>query len=156
LIGFRLSRELEQPSKVPILLTDAGGKPSAKPVLDNSVVTGEFRSSEGKTGDDVWGTRGPWAMLSGKVGQEAVTLAILDEPRNPGHPTYWFTRGYGLFAANPLGQKAFSMEKRESPVRELKFALESTKSVTFRFRVLIISGKIESEDIEEEYRRLVR
>ncbi len=26
---------------------------------------------------------------------------------NPGYPTYWHARGYGLFAANPLGQKIF-------------------------------------------------
>ena len=150
LIGFRVARELEQPAKAPILLTDANGKPSTTPVLDNSVVTGKFRNSEGKTGDEVFGTRGRWASLSGKIGQEEITLAILDNVRNPGFPTYWFTRGYGLFAANPLGQKAFSTEKKELPVRELNFALEPRGSVTFRFRVLIVSGK---EDVEAEYRR---
>jgi hypothetical protein len=156
LIGFRVSRELEQPSKEPILLTDESGNASNVAVIDNSKVSGEFRGSEGKKGDDVFGTRGRWAMLAGKIGQESVTLAILDEPGNPGHPTYWFTRGYGLFAANPLGQKAFSAERKESPVRELKFVVEPGKSVTFRFRVLIISGKAGEEDIEGEYRRYVR
>lgn len=153
LIGFRVSRELEQPSKAPILITDAHGKVMKDPVLDNSVTSGLFRSSEGKTGDEVWGTRGKWAMLSGKVGEEPVTLAILDNPENIGFPTYWFTRGYGLFAANPLGQKAFSTEKKETPIRELKFALEPKQSVTFRFRVLILSKKAGHEEIEAEYRR---
>ncbi|MEO6391097.1 MAG: PmoA family protein [Pyrinomonadaceae bacterium] len=153
LIGFRVARDLEQTAKEPILLTDGNGKPSEQAVLDNTGVTGEFRSSEGLTGDEVWGTRGRWAMLTGKIGQETVTLAILDHPQNPGYPTYWFTRGYGLFAANPLGQKAFSTEKKESPIRELKFTLEPKRSVTFRFRVLIFSMKPGKADMDAEAKR---
>ena len=62
-----------------------------------------YPSSEGKKGDAVWGTRGRWTMLAGTVGGEPVTIAMLDHPKNPGYPTYWHARGYGLFAANPLG-----------------------------------------------------
>ena len=32
-----------------------------------------------------------------------VTIAIFDHPGESGYPTYWHARGYGLFAANPLG-----------------------------------------------------
>ena len=76
------------------------------PVLDNTGVTGKYVSSEGKQGDDVWGTRGKWNMLGGTVDGETLTLAILDHPSNPGYPTHWHARGYGLFAANPLGERS--------------------------------------------------
>jgi hypothetical protein len=149
-LGLRVARQLEQPSDKPEVFTDASGKATSVPKLDNTGVTGRYRSSEGKTGDDVWGTRGNWAMLAGKIDQESVTLAILDHPKNPGFPTYWHARGYGLFAANPLGQSVFSNGKQK-----LNFALEPRQSATFRHRVLILSGETTPDDLESLYRRYV-
>ena len=149
-IGIRVARELEQPSDKPEVFTDAGGKATKVPKLDNTGVTGLYRSSEGKKGDEVWGTRGRWTMLTGKIAQEEVTLAILDHPKNPGHPTYWHARGYGLFAANPLGQKVFSDGKQT-----LNFALEPGQSATFRFRILILSVAATTDDLESQYRRFI-
>lgn len=149
-IGMRVARQLEQPATRPEVFTDASGKATSVPVLDNKGVTGLYTSSEGKKGDDVWGTRAKWTMLNGKIGDEAVTLAILDHSNNPGYPTYWHARGYGLFAANPLGQKAMSDGKQE-----LNFTLEPRQSVTFRHRVLIISEAASPEKIETDYRRFL-
>jgi Family of unknown function (DUF6807) len=146
-IGMRVARALEQPADKPEVFTDASGKATAVPVLDNKGVTGEYVSSEGKKGDAVWGTRGRWTLLGGTVESEPVTLAILDHPSNPGFPTYWHARGYGLFAANPLGQKALSDGKDE-----LNFSLEPGKSVTFRHRILILSGTAGPDRVEKEYR----
>jgi Methane oxygenase PmoA len=155
LFGLRVRRELEQPAKQPIILTDQSGRPSAAPVLDNKNVTGRYLSSEGKTGDEVWGTRGRWAVLAGRVGREQITLAILDHPQNVGSPTYWMARGYGLFAANPLGWRAFSAEKKEPTVRELNFTLEPKASVTFRHRLLVLSEAATPEQVDAQYRRFV-
>ena len=41
-----------------------------------------------------------------------VSIAIIDHPDNGITPTYWHARGYGLFAANPLGQAIFQKEKK--------------------------------------------
>jgi hypothetical protein len=150
LIGLRVRRELEQPSNEPLVFTDANGRPTALKVLDNTGVTGSYRSSEGKTGDAVWGTRGRWTMLTGKVDQESVTLVILDHPKNTGFPTYWHARGYGLFAANPLGQEIFSNGKEK-----LNFTLEPKQSVTFRYRVLILSDPTTPDQVEALYRSFV-
>ena len=147
-IGMRVARELEQPSDKPEVFTDASGRATAVPKLDNTGVTGRYVSSEGKTGDAVWGTRGRWTMLTGRIGQEDVTLAILDHPKNPGYPTYWHARGYGLFAANTLGQKVFSEGKQT-----LNFTLEPKQSATFKYRVLILSRAASSDDLESQYRR---
>ena len=147
-IGMRVRRELEQPSKEPLVFTDASGKATAVAKLDNTGVSGEYLSSEGLKGDAVWGTRGRWTMLAGTVGQNPLVLAILDHPKNPGYPTYWHARGYGLFAANPLGQEVFSNGKEK-----LNLTLEPKQSVTFRHRLLILSGTGTSAQIDDQQKR---
>ena len=143
LIGMRVARSLEQPSNTPEKFVDATGRATTVAVLDNTGVTGQYTSSEGKVGDAVWGTRGRWTMLTGTVGTEPVTLAILDHPKNVGYPTYWHARGYGLFAANNLGQKVMSGAKEE-----LNFSLPAGKSVTFRHQVLVLHGTATPADLE--------
>jgi hypothetical protein len=147
LLGMRVRRELEQPDDAPEVLTDDTGRPSRVKVSDHTGVSGLYTSSEGLKGDAVWATRGRWTMLGGTVGSEQVTLAILDHPSNPGFPTYWHARGYGLFAANPLGQKVFSNGKNE-----LNLRLEPRTSATFRYRVLIVSGAATADAIEQQYK----
>jgi hypothetical protein len=149
-IGMRVARQLEQPSDKPEVFTDSSGKATRVAVMNNAGVNGLYRSSEGRTGDQVWGTRGRWTTLTGKIGEEAVTLAILDHEGNPGYPTYWHARGYGLFAANPLGQKIFSNGKQE-----LNFTLNPRQSATFRYRVLILSGTPTPDRIENEFRAFI-
>jgi hypothetical protein len=143
--GMRVARGLEQPADKPEVFTDASGKATAVPVLDNTGVTGKYVSSEGKQGDAVWGTRGKWTMLSGTVDGEPLTLAILDHPSNPGYPTHWHARGYGLFAANPLGDAVFN----EKP---FNLTLGPGASVTFKYRVLILAGPAAADRIERESR----
>src|SRR5258705_10191932 len=105
MLGMRVRRELEQPSTTPERFTDASGRATTVPVLDNTGVTGKYRSSEGIEGDSVWSTRGRWTLLSGMVGTEPITIAMLDHPSNIGFPPYWHERGYGLFPADPFGRK---------------------------------------------------
>ena len=150
MLGMRVRRELEQPSNEPLVFTDSSGRPTTVKVLDNTGVSGLYRSSEGKTGDAVWGTRGRWTMLAGKVDQESIALVILDHPKNVGFPTYWHARGYGLFAANPLGQEVFSNGKEK-----LNFTLEPKQSVAFRYRLLILSDSVTPDQVESHYRRFV-
>jgi hypothetical protein len=150
-IGMRVARSLEQPSMTPEKFTDASGRVTAVAKLDTAGVHGWYRSSEGKEGDAVWGTRGKWAMLTGDVNGKPVTLAMLDHPKNIGFPTYWHARGYGLFAANPLGQKAMSNGKEE-----LNFKLDAGKTVTFRHQVLILDGTKTAADLENYYAGFTR
>lgn len=150
-IGMRVARQLEHPSLTPEKFTDASGRVTNVPAIDTAGVHGHYVSSEGKQGDDVWGTRGKWTMLTGDVNGAPVTLAILDHPRNVGFPTYWHARGYGLFAANPLGQKAMSNGKEE-----LDFKLAAGKSVTFRHEVLVLDGTASAADIEKHYTSFTR
>lgn len=122
MLGMRMTRELEHPE-------------------NSENATGMYRSSEGLEGIGVWGTRGKWMNLSGKVDNESTSVAILDHPDNIGYPTYWHARGYGLYAANPLGQKALSGGKEE-----LNFKLSAGESVTFKHRIIIYSGEAASSE----------
>ena len=147
LLGIRVTRELEAPSQKPEVYTDAAGKENKTRVVQNEGVVGNYVGSDGKTGDAVWGTRGPWMMLGGKVGSEQVTLAILDHPSNTNFPTVWHARGYGLFAANNLGRKAFDEKMEES-----KVTLQPSQSVTFRHRVLILPGTPDPAKLNAEHK----
>jgi hypothetical protein len=147
LFGIRVARALEMPSSEPLVFTDASGRVSAVPVLNNEGVSGAYTSSEGLTGDAVWGTRARWVALSGRVGREDVVLLMLDHPLNPGYPTYWHARGYGLFAANGLGARVFSNGKQQ-----LDLALEPGASARFRHRLLILSGPFEAQRAESAWR----
>jgi Methane oxygenase PmoA len=149
-LGMRVTRALEAPSDKPEVFTDANGRPTTVAKLDNTGVNGVYVTSEGKKGDAAWGTRGRWCNLSGQLGDEPVTITILDHPSNPGFPTYWHARGYGLFAANPLGQRIFSNGKQE-----LNFALAPNQRVTFRYRVLISSEILTPEKSESAYKNFV-
>lgn len=150
MLGLRVVRALEIPSDKPEVFTDASGRATTVAKLDNTGVNGTYLTSEGKKGDAAWGTRGRWCSLSGRVGEEPVSITVLDHPANPGFPTYWHARGYGLFAANPLGQKIFSNGKEE-----LNLSLAPKQSVTFRYRIVISSEIATPETSEMAYKSFV-
>ena len=135
MIAIRVARELELPSKEASSFVDEKGIVTKVPPSGNDV-TGMYYASNGRKGDSVWSSRGPWVMLTGKKDGKDITIGIIDHPKNVGYPTYWHARGYGLFAANPLGQKLFSNGKEE-----LNFSLKPGETTTFRYRFVIHSGK---------------
>lgn len=144
--GIRVARALDHPTTQPeVLVTAGGGKESVKKP-ENRGVTGSYLGSDGTAGEKVWGTRGPWMGLTGVVDGEPVTLAIFDHPANHGHPTYWHARGYGLFAANPLGQQGFDPAK---PAASL--TLEPGQSITFRYRILVADTRLAREPLQQAY-----
>ena len=134
--AVRVTRALEHPSKKPEIFIDANGIPSEVKALNNEGVTGLYLSSEGITGESVWGTRAEWVALNGVIDQENVSITIYDHPENIGYPTYWHARGYGLFAANPLGQKIFS-----KGAQELNASIEKNNSLTFKYRLVVSNGE---------------
>lgn len=136
MFGIRVARQLELPSKTGVTLIDSTGNPSTSKDTLNAGVTGNYLSSEGISGDGVWGTRARWMDLFGIINGEKISIAVCDHPKNPGYPTYWHARGYGLFSANPFGVKDFTAGKQE-----FNFEIPAKKSATFRYRVIISSGE---------------
>lgn len=151
-IGIRVTRALEEPSTRPEIFTDANGVPTKVPVMDNTGVAGVYLSSEGKIGEkEGWGTRAKWMTLSGTVKGEDVVIGIFDHPKNSTYPTYWHARGYGLFAANPFGAKEFT-----KGATTLNYTLQPGQSATFRFRILLHSGKLTKEQTEALYQQFLK
>jgi len=135
LLGLRVTKELQIPSSAPGQFVDDKGNITKVAAGNTPDINGNYLTSEGKTGDSAWSTRGSWCLLYGKKKEDTLSVAIIDHPRNPGYPTYWHARGYGLFAANPLGQKIFSNGKQT-----MNFILRKGQSVTFRYRIVIAAG----------------
>ncbi len=109
--------------------------------------TGHMVNAEGKQGmKEVWGKRSNWVDYSGALDGEQVGVAIFDSPKNPGHPVYWHSRDYGLFALDPFGRHAFDPSQPES-----KITLDPGQSMRFRWRVVIHPGDAESAHIGALY-----
>ena len=142
-LGIRVARSLELPSSQQDTFVDANGNVTSVPQLNNEGVTGNYSNRENIQGDSTWGKRSDWTMLQGKKDGEDISIAIIDHPRNIGYPTYWHARGYGLYAANPFGQKIFS-----KGAHELNFELVKDKPVTLRYRILIHSGVLDAQAID--------
>ncbi|HEY0656086.1 MAG TPA: PmoA family protein [Chryseosolibacter sp.] len=134
-LGIRVARSLELPSMQKDNFVDSHGKVTEVAQMNNEGVTGNYVNRENVQGDSTWGKRSDWTMLQGTKDGQPITIAIIDHPRNIGYPTYWHARGYGLFAANPFGQKIFS-----KGAHELNFELAKDKPVTIRYRVLVHGG----------------
>lgn len=140
MFAIRVARELELPSKESSNYVDDKGNSTKVPASGHNV-TGMYYSSTGLTGDSVWGSKGRWAILTGKKEGRDITIGIIDHPANAGYPAYWHARGYGLFSINPLGRKIFSNGKEE-----LNFSLVPGQSTTFRYRIIIHSGSVLSKE----------
>jgi hypothetical protein len=135
LLGIRVARWLESANEKGGIFTDANGKQTKVEGSTGTGATGVYTTSEGKTGDAAWATRGRWCMLVGHNSEgHDITVAILDHPSNPNAPTFWHARGYGLFAANPLGQHIF-----DPNMPQLDFTIEKNHSAVFRHRILFLT-----------------
>lgn len=135
LLGIRVAHALQMPTDKDQQFTDDKGNVTIVKGGTDAIANGNFISSEGKLGDSVWSTRGRWCKMYGKMGKDSVSIVVIDHPQNPNYPTYWHARGYGLFAANPLGEKIFTNGQK---IKNL--SIKKGDSVTFRYRVIIDEG----------------
>ncbi|MDB5111769.1 MAG: Methane oxygenase PmoA [Mucilaginibacter sp.] len=135
LLGLRLAHELQIPATEDQKFTDNKGNLTIVKAGADHTANGNYITSAGKTGNDAWSTRGVWCKVFGKMGTDSVSVVIIDHPKNPNYPTFWHARGYGLFAANPLGEKIFTNGKSQK-----NLTLKKGEAVTFRYRIIITNG----------------
>jgi hypothetical protein len=135
LLGLRLAHELQMPETADQKFTDDKGNVTIVKGGSDHIASGNYITSAGKIGNDAWSTRAAWCKVFGKIGADSVSIAIVDHPKNTNYPTFWHARGYGLFAANPLGEKIFTNGKSEK-----NLTLKKGESVTFRYRIVINNG----------------
>ncbi len=149
MFAIHLPSELEQSDQTKVKVTSAGGVVSERG--NGSILSGQFFNSEGLKGDKVWGTLGSWAAVSGKIGDEPVTVAMFDHPKNVSYPSRMMVRGYGLLALNPFGQKLFDPSQPER-----KCELRSGQSITFRHRLLVTSTAADHSSLQKEFAEFAR
>ena len=114
--------------------------------------TGKYLSSNGDEGEkDVWGKRAEWVKLEGQIDSLTVGIAILNHPTSTNYPTFWHARGYGLFAANPLGQFAFEKTRQVENPQHFNLTLEKGQSALFKFRMIIYDGARSKEQMQERF-----
>lgn len=135
--AIRLAPQLELPSP----------KAPATPKRNGHIVT-----SEGVTGDKVWGTRAKWVDYYGEIEGEQLGIAVFDHPTNPRHPTYWHARGYGLFAANIFGVHDFLNDKNQDG----SMSLAPGQSLRFRYRVIIHPDDPQKAQIPGQYEQYAK
>jgi hypothetical protein len=143
LIGLRLDRAFEEPSTKPEKFLDANGNVTEVPLMNNDGVNGVYRNADGVKGGDVWGKRSQWVALRADKEGEILTLVIIDNKNNPNYPAWSHARGYGLFATNNLGGRAF--DKNADPV---KIVLTPGQQIVFKHQV-IIGGDLTDAEINK-------
>jgi len=110
----------------------------------------KMTNAEGASGEKlVWGKPSPWVDYVGKLDGETVGIAILDHPTNPGHPTHWHARAYGLFAANIFGLHDFYKGEGKDGTRTLK----PGEKLRFRYEVVVHNGDTAAAGIADRYQK---
>ena len=135
LLGLRLAHELQIPTNKDQKFTDDKGNVTIVKGGTDNIANGNYITSTGIIGDSAWSTRARWCKVYGKMEKDSVSVVIIDHPNNPNYPTFWHARGYGLFAANPLGEKIFTNGKSEKNLK-----LKKGESVNFRYRIVVDNG----------------
>ena len=141
--GVRVAAWLEEPA--PEYVPLAKGQ-EARPVEPKR--TGKISGSEGRVIEAlVRGKRANWADYSGEFKGGKLGGAIFDHPSNPPYPTYWHTRGYGMFAANIFAVSDLGNDKS----RDGSLTLKPGEELRFRYRVVIHPGDAPSAEIAKMY-----
>ncbi len=111
---------------------------------------GRIVNSDGLTDTAAWGKRASWVDYYGPVDGEIVGIAFMNHPSSFRYPTFWHVRTYGLFAANPFGQRSFSGEGDGT------FELAEGQSIRLAYRIWIHKGDTETARIAEAYAQYVK
>ncbi len=119
--------------------------------------TAEYFNSNGdKTEKNVWGKRSRWVALQGNKDGKIIGIAIFNHPESENYPTYWHTRGYGLFAANPLAQYDFEKGRKVENPQHLNFTLTPGEKARFRFLIVFYEGPRTAEQLEKQFLKYAR
>ena len=107
-------------------------------------------NSDGLLGtENIWGNRADWVDYSTMLHDEMVGLAIFDHPSNPGYPTYWHARGYGLCTANPFGVRNFTGDESKDGT----MVVPEGGELEFQYRLVVHPGSADEAKITDLYAR---
>ena len=114
--------------------------------------TGEYLNAEGdKSEKGIWGKRSPWVRLEGEKDGKTIGIAIYHHPESVNFPTYWHARGYGCFAANPIGQYDYQRGTRVKDPQKRSYTLKPGEEGLFKFRMVIYEGSRSKGEFDKEF-----
>lgn len=111
---------------------------------------GMIVNDSGKRQTEAWGKPSKWVDYFGPKDGKTYGVAMFDHPSNPRHPTWWHVRDYGLFAANPFGQKDFEPEQKHAAGKG-NLIIPAGGSTTFRWRFYFHMGDEKAGKVAEQY-----
>ncbi|MDR2643653.1 MAG: PmoA family protein [Planctomycetaceae bacterium] len=139
--------------RVADLLSIDEAKASAKKSEKNVSTISYIINADSKLDADAWGKRSAWVDYVGQFSDgEVAGIAILNHPSSFRYPTYWHVRTYGLFAANPFGERGFGVRKRQVENAGGNFELAKDKSFTLRYRIIFHNGDTKKAAIADEFK----
>jgi hypothetical protein len=113
---------------------------------------GQYLSSQGlKTEKEVWATRSEWARIEAENNSKTYGVAIINHPASTNFPSFWMTRGYGLFSANPLGQGVYTKARNQKDTTPLNLTLEKGQTADFLFRLVIYQGPKKPNHFDDHF-----
>jgi len=114
--------------------------------------TGEYLNAEGeRTEKNIWGKRSNWVRLEGEKDGKKIGVAIYHHPNSTNFPTYWHARGYGCFAANPIGQYDFQEVRQVENPQYRSLTLKPGETGLFKFRMTIYEGPRTKEQFNQDF-----
>jgi hypothetical protein len=109
---------------------------------------GRIINSEGQENESAWGMPARWVDYTGPVDGEIVGIAVMAHPKTFRPTPRWHVRTYGLFAANPFGQRDFP---NPEAAKQGAVTIKSGDSLTLRYRVWLHRGKTDAAAIERAF-----
>lgn len=104
---------------------------------------GHFVNAEGQTGlDGTNGKQSKWCAYTADADGKLVTVAMFDHPGNLRYPACWFTM------LDPFAYISATLD-----VHHKAITLKQGQTLKLRYGLALWDGKVESEQIEQLYRR---
>jgi hypothetical protein len=105
---------------------------------------GRIVNSEGQVDDAAWGLPAKWVDYTGPVDGETVGITIFSHPSSFRPVPRWHVRAYGLFAANPFGQRDFPQPEA---AKQGAVTVKDGDTLMLRYRVLFHAGSTDDAAI---------
>jgi hypothetical protein len=109
---------------------------------------GRIVNSEGQTDGEAWGQPARWVDYSGPVDGETVGITIMSHPKGFRPTPRWHVRTYGLFAANPFGQKDFP---HPEAAKQGEVTIKNGDWITLHYRVWLHHGETNVDRTEKVF-----
>jgi len=115
--------------------------------------SGTYTNAEGEKNEkNIWGKRSAWVNLEGANDKKEIGITIMHHPSSLNFPTYWHARGYGCFAANPIGQYDYQKGRKLANPEYRTLTLQPGDKALFKFRMLIYEGNRSKPELDADFK----